>query len=193
MSVQGKSLGFIETVGLAAAIAAADAALKSANVRLVGRENSKGNGCITIKIAGDIGAVNAALMAAKAVCEKVNRVWAMAAIARPATGIDEMFVRPEEEPKPEPEKEHAPEEEAPKIQELPKVEETPQVGEAPKIEIEEAPEVVESSALSVSVVEQSLVIQQPVAPPVEPKVVPPVLPKKMPAKTTGKPKKPGKR
>lgn len=66
MNEQGKSLGFIETVGLVAAIASADAAVKAANVRLVGRENSKGNGCITVKISGDIGAVNAALMAAKA-------------------------------------------------------------------------------------------------------------------------------
>ena len=34
------ALGFIETVGLTAAIAAADAALKAANVRLIGREKS---------------------------------------------------------------------------------------------------------------------------------------------------------
>ena len=101
MSEQGKSLGFIETVGLVAAIASADAAVKAANVRLVGRENSKGNGCITIKISGDIGAVNAALMAAKAACESVNRVWAIDAIARPAAGLNELFFREEEaQPKP---------------------------------------------------------------------------------------------
>ena len=96
MNEQGKSLGFIETVGLVAAIASADAAVKAANVRLVGRENSKGNGCITVKISGDIGAVNAALMAAKAACESVNRVWAIDAIARPAAGLNELFFREEE-------------------------------------------------------------------------------------------------
>ena len=36
------AFGFIETIGLVAAIAAADAALKAANVTLIGRENSQG-------------------------------------------------------------------------------------------------------------------------------------------------------
>ena len=39
-----KCLGFIETFGLAACVAAADAAVKSANVRLLGYEYAKGGG-----------------------------------------------------------------------------------------------------------------------------------------------------
>jgi microcompartment protein CcmL/EutN len=87
----GKALGFIETVGLAAAIAAADAALKAANVKLIGRENSRGQGCITIKIIGDVGAVKAAIDAAKTVAGSVSRVWATDIIPRPAEGIGELM------------------------------------------------------------------------------------------------------
>jgi len=81
------ALGFIEVVGLAAAVAAADAALKAANVSLVGREISKGYGYVTVKIAGDVGAVKAALAAAKAVSEKVSKVWSVDVIPRPAPAV----------------------------------------------------------------------------------------------------------
>ena len=40
--MSGKSLGLIETVGMSAAVEAADAAMKSANVSLVGYELTKG-------------------------------------------------------------------------------------------------------------------------------------------------------
>lgn len=81
------ALGFIEVVGLAAAVAAADAALKAANVSLVGREISKGYGYVTVKIAGDVSAVKAALAAAKAVSEKVSKVWSVDVIPRPAPAV----------------------------------------------------------------------------------------------------------
>ena len=41
-----KCLGFIETFGLAACVAAADAAVKSANVRLLGYEMQKAAECV---------------------------------------------------------------------------------------------------------------------------------------------------
>ena len=59
-----KSLGLIETEGLAAGIEAADAAVKSANVELIGYELTKGGGWTTVKIQGDVGAVKAAVDAA---------------------------------------------------------------------------------------------------------------------------------
>ncbi|PWC19028.1 BMC domain-containing protein [Brenneria corticis] len=59
-----QSLGLIETVGLVAAIEAADAAVKSANVNLVGYELAKGGGMVTVKLEGEVGAVNAAISAA---------------------------------------------------------------------------------------------------------------------------------
>ncbi|MDR9771054.1 MULTISPECIES: BMC domain-containing protein [Acetomicrobium] len=84
------ALGFIETIGLVAAITAADAALKAAHVTLIGRENSRG-GMITIKIAGNVSAVKAALSAAKAASERVNRVWSIDVIPRPGRGVGEML------------------------------------------------------------------------------------------------------
>ena len=89
---RGNALGFIESVGLASAITAADAALKAANVELIGRENSKGFGYITIKIVGEVGAVQAAISAAKASSEKVARVWSTDVIPRPAKDLGSLLV-----------------------------------------------------------------------------------------------------
>jgi microcompartment protein CcmL/EutN len=86
------ALGFIETVGLAAAIEAADAACKTANVKLVGRENSKGNGMITIKIKGDVSAVKSALLSAHAAASKVNKVVSVSIIPRPGAGLEPVMV-----------------------------------------------------------------------------------------------------
>ncbi|MFI5049543.1 MAG: BMC domain-containing protein, partial [Gaiellales bacterium] len=52
------ALGLIETRGLVAAIEAADAMVKAANVEIVGRE-SIGGGYVTVAISGDVGAVKA--------------------------------------------------------------------------------------------------------------------------------------
>jgi microcompartment protein CcmL/EutN len=88
----GKAMGFIESVGLVSAITAADAALKAANVELVGRENSRGSGFITIKIVGEVGAVNAAVSAAKSVSSSVARVWSVDVIPRPVEGLGKALV-----------------------------------------------------------------------------------------------------
>lgn len=89
---RGNALGFIESVGLASAIAAADAALKAANVELIGRENTRGFGYITIKITGEVGAVQAAISAAKASSSKVARVWSTDIIPRPAKDLGKLLV-----------------------------------------------------------------------------------------------------
>ncbi len=85
--MQQKSLGLIETQGLAAGIEAADAAVKSANVELVGYELTKGGGWTTIKILGDVGAVKAAVDAARIAAGKVSRVVSTRVIARPSMGL----------------------------------------------------------------------------------------------------------
>ena len=85
--MQKKSLGLIETQGLAAGIEAADAAVKSANVELVGYELTKGGGWTTIKILGDVGAVKAAVDAARIAAGKVSRVVSTRVIARPSMGL----------------------------------------------------------------------------------------------------------
>jgi len=89
MSTQ--SLGLIETIGLVAAIEAADAAVKSANVDLVGYELSKGSGMTTIKLKGDVGAINAAISAGVAAASRIGKVCSHKVIARTAKGIDSLI------------------------------------------------------------------------------------------------------
>ncbi len=83
-----KSLGLIETQGLLGGITAADAAVKSANVELIGYELTKGGGWTTVKIQGDVGAVKAAVDAAKIAAGKVCRVVSTRVIPRPAAALE---------------------------------------------------------------------------------------------------------
>ena len=85
-----RSLGLIETFGLLPAVEAADAAVKSANVELVGYEFAKGSGMTVVKVEGDVGAVKAAIAAASMAASKVGRVAATRVIPRPATGLEVM-------------------------------------------------------------------------------------------------------
>ncbi|AHF77183.1 Microcompartments protein [Sodalis praecaptivus] len=89
--MSGQSLGLIETVGLTVAVEAADAAMKSANVDLVGYELTKGGGLVTVKFTGDVGAMNAAVAAGVAAANRIGQVYAWKVIARTATGIDALI------------------------------------------------------------------------------------------------------
>lgn len=59
------ALGMIETRGLVAAIEAADAMVKAANVTLT-RKEEVGGGLVTVMVRGDVGAVKAAVDAGAA-------------------------------------------------------------------------------------------------------------------------------
>lgn len=85
-----RSLGLIETYGLLPAVEAADAAVKSANVDLVGYEFAKGSGMTVVKVEGDVGAVKAAIAAAYVAASKVGKVAATRVIPRPAAGLEGM-------------------------------------------------------------------------------------------------------
>ncbi len=85
------SLGLIETIGLTAAVEAADAAVKAANVTLVGYEHAKGDGMTMVKVVGEVGSVNAAIAAAKSAAGVINKVVSTRVIARPADGIEGML------------------------------------------------------------------------------------------------------
>ena len=56
-----EALGMVETRGLVAAIEAADAMVKAANVTLIGTERI-GSGLVTVMVRGDVGAVQAATL-----------------------------------------------------------------------------------------------------------------------------------
>jgi Carbon dioxide concentrating mechanism/carboxysome shell protein len=66
-----QALGLIETKGLLAAIEAADAMVKSAEVRIV-EKTYVGGGLVTILITGDVGAVKASIEAGAAAVEKLD-------------------------------------------------------------------------------------------------------------------------
>ena len=59
------AVGFVETFGLAAAVNAADAMVKGANVKLLGYEYTKGDGMCTVKVEGNVGAVKSAIAIGK--------------------------------------------------------------------------------------------------------------------------------
>ena len=82
-----KSKGFIETRGLVAAIEAADAMVKAANVALSGKKMI-GGGLVTVVIEGDVGAVKAAVDAGAAAAQKVGELVSVHVIARPDAEID---------------------------------------------------------------------------------------------------------
>ncbi len=77
-----KSKGFIETKGLVAAIEAADAMAKAANVDIVAKKVI-GGGLVTVIIEGDVGAVKAAVDAGAAAAQKVGELVSVHVIARP--------------------------------------------------------------------------------------------------------------
>ena len=85
-----KSKGFIETKGLVAAIEAADAMVKAANVSLVGKKII-GGGLVTVMIEGDVGAVKAAVDAGAAAAQKVGELISVHVIARPDEEIEEVL------------------------------------------------------------------------------------------------------
>ncbi|EGO64750.1 BMC domain-containing protein [Acetonema longum] len=77
------AVGLIETVGLTAAIEAADAAVKAANIKLIGYELTKGGGMVVVKLSGDVGAIQAAVEAGRLAAGQVGRVWATHIMPRP--------------------------------------------------------------------------------------------------------------
>jgi ethanolamine utilization protein EutM len=89
----GRALGLVETQGLVAATEAADAMVKAANVRLIGRQQP-GGGLITILVEGDVGAVKAAVDAGAAAASAVGKVVSTHVIPRPHGEIADILERP---------------------------------------------------------------------------------------------------
>jgi len=76
------ALGMIETRGLVGAIEAADAMVKAANVKLIGKEYI-GAGYVTVFVRGDVGAVKAATDAGAAAAQRVGELVSVHVIPRP--------------------------------------------------------------------------------------------------------------
>ena len=85
-----EALGMVETRGLVAAIEAADAMVKAANVVLLGSEKI-GSGLVSVMVRGDVGAVKAATDAGAAAAVKVGELVSVHVIARPHTEVDNIL------------------------------------------------------------------------------------------------------
>ena len=70
-----EALGMVETRGLTAAIEAADAMTKAAEVALVGTEKI-GSGLVTVMVRGDVGAVKAAVESGSAAASRLGELVA---------------------------------------------------------------------------------------------------------------------
>ena len=85
-----EALGMVETRGLVAAIEAADAMVKAANVVLIGTEKI-GSGLVTVMVRGDVGAVKAATEAGAASASRLGEVIATHVIPRPHGDIEKIL------------------------------------------------------------------------------------------------------
>ena len=85
-----EALGMIETRGLVAAIEAADAMLKSANVELIGTEKI-GSGLVSVMVRGDVGAVKSAVESGSAAAARLGEVIATHVIPRPHADVEKIL------------------------------------------------------------------------------------------------------
>ena len=85
-----EALGMIETRGLVAAIEAADAMVKAANVTRIGTEKI-GSGLVSVMIRGDVGAVKAATEAGSNAAQNLGEIIAVHVIPRPHSDVEKIL------------------------------------------------------------------------------------------------------
>ena len=90
MKMAVEALGMVETRGLVAAIEAADAMVKAANVTLIGTEKI-GSGLVRVLVRGDVGAVKAATDAGSQAAARLGEIVAVHVIPRPHTDIEKIL------------------------------------------------------------------------------------------------------
>lgn len=85
-----EALGMVETRGLTAAIEAADAMVKAAEVVLIGTEKI-GSGLVSVMVRGDVGAVKAATEVGAQAASRLGELVAVHVIPRPHTDIEKIL------------------------------------------------------------------------------------------------------
>ena len=85
-----EALGMVETRGLTAAIEAADAMTKAAEVVLIGTEKI-GSGLVTVMVRGDVGAVKASVEAGSSAAGKLGELVATHVIPRPHSDVEKIL------------------------------------------------------------------------------------------------------
>ncbi|WP_019122967.1 BMC domain-containing protein [Brevibacillus massiliensis] len=86
----GDALGMIETWGFPALVAAADAAAKAADVRIVTYQGADA-GIVTIYIIGDVASVQSAVAVGEAEARRVGQLRSSHVIARPDGSVPQMI------------------------------------------------------------------------------------------------------
>jgi ethanolamine utilization protein EutM len=94
-NVQMIALGMIETKGLVGSIEAADAMVKAANVKLIGKEQI-GGGYVTVMVRGDVGAVKAATDAGAAAADRIGELVSVHVIPRPHGDVEAILPQTDE-------------------------------------------------------------------------------------------------
>ena len=84
------AIGMIETKGYVAALAAADAMVKAANVTIAAREQV-GDGLVSVVIRGDVGAVKAATEAGAETANQIGELISVHVIPRPHEDLASYF------------------------------------------------------------------------------------------------------
>ena len=85
-----EALGMVETRGLVAAIEAADAMVKAANVQLIGTEKI-GSGLVSVMVRGDVGAVKSAVEAGSISAARLGELVATHVIPRPHEDVEKIL------------------------------------------------------------------------------------------------------
>src|SRR5215203_4645889 len=88
--MSNNAIGMIETKGYVAALAAADAMVKAANVTIVGRDEV-GDGLVAVTIVGDVGAVKAATEAGAETASTIGDLVSVHVIPRPHPELGRHF------------------------------------------------------------------------------------------------------
>lgn len=87
----GEALGMVETKGVIGLIEAADAMVKTANVRLTKYERV-GGGYVTALVRGDVGAVKAAVSAGAEAAQKVGELVSYHVIPAPHESLEDIML-----------------------------------------------------------------------------------------------------
>lgn len=88
--MEKEALGMVETKGLIGSIEAADAMVKAANVRLIGKERI-GSGLVTVMVRGDVGAVKSSVEAGASAAKRVGELYGVHVIPRPHEDVESIL------------------------------------------------------------------------------------------------------
>lgn len=82
-----EALGMVETRGFVGAVEAADAMVKAADVKLMGKQ-TVGGGLVTVMVRGDVGAVKAAVDSGAAAAKRVGELISVHVIPSPHGDVE---------------------------------------------------------------------------------------------------------